>query len=244
MDWSKLNFKDKIILILSAIAAVLLAALIGCIIYANSARSKSKDWEHNYKVLQDSVEVVTTKYGEVLYEKGSLILEKKELEEALGITKKQVKDYEKLLGSKLAYISKLESQLKVKDTLTVTVTEVIHDTLSTLYIGSYTDKWLSFNQSFSLENPLGPEFKVWDINMHVPLKVGITDDYTIFVQSDNPYFKATDIEGAVIDGGRFNKKPRRLVIIAYAGFGGQYGLIQRKIDIGPQIGAGLGIRIW
>ena len=80
--------------------------------------------------------------------------------------------------------------------------------------------------------------------MKAPLKVGLMDNYTIFVTSDCPYFEVTDIEGAVVDKNKFVQKQRRFVIIVYAGFGGQYGLITRKFDVGPQAGVGVGIRIW
>ena len=230
--------------ILICVIAGLVLALAGCIIWGQCNHRKSKNWEHNYRVMQDSVHVVTTKYGEVLYERSSLILEKKELEDALGISKKQVKDYEKTLGSKLAYISKLESMLEKKDTVTITVEKIIHDTLTNSYTAFYNDKWLSFNQRFTIESPTNYWFDNWGFKMNVPLKVGLTDNYTIFVQSDNPYFSVSEIEGAVIDKSKFAQKPRRFVIIVYAGFGAQYGLINKTFDVGPQLGAGFGIRIW
>ena len=189
--------------------------------------------------MRDSMTIVQTKLGETLAERGSLILDKRELEDALGISHDQIKSYEKTLGSKLAYISKLESQLQVKDT--ITLTKVVHDTLSNSYTGSYNDKWMSFNQKFILDK--NPRFEVYDISMNVPLKVGLTNDYTIFVTSPNPYFHPTDIEGAVIDGSRFTKKQRRLNIGLYGGVGIGYGMIGKQLDIGPQVGVGIGYRI-
>lgn len=203
---------------------------------------ENNNWKHNYEVLQDSVEVVETKNGELLFENGSLILEKNELQEALDLSKNQIKDYEKALGSSLAYISKLESELKIKDT--ITVTEVIHDTLTNSYLMHYKDDWLKFDESFSLQNPYNPLMKVYNITMDVPLKVGIGDNYKIFVTSDNPYFNVTSIEGAVIDGSQFAKKPRRWTLSIYAGFGGQYDLIHKTFGVGPQIGGGVGFRIF
>ena len=219
-----------------------LLILVGMIVWSQHLNRESKNWENNYRVLQDSVEVVTTKYGEVLYEKGSLILEKKELAAALDISKKQVKEYEKKLGSKLAYISKLESQLSIKDT--VTITEIVHDTLSNSYIMSYADDWFGFSEKFSLEKTDKPKLDVYDVWMNTPLKVGISDNYTIFVTSPNPYFKVTDIEGAVIDEGRFAQKPRRWFFGVYGGVGGQYDLIHKTFGVGPQIGFGGGVRIF
>ena len=235
----KLSSLNKVLL--GAIAALLLTVL-GLIVWNQNIQRSRNNWEHNYRVLQDSVEVVETKYGEVLYENGSLIIDKKELEEALDISKKQVKEYEKKLNSKLAYISKLEAQLEIKDT--VTVTEIVHDTLSNSYTMGYDDKWLKFNETFSLKNPLKPEMQVYDISMNVPLKVGLTDNYTIFVTSPNPYFKVSSIEGAVIDGGKFNQKQPRWSAGVFAGFGIQYGMINKQLDAGPQVGAGISYRIF
>lgn len=230
---------NKTSIILSVVVAALFLTLAGCIVGLSFTLKQRKNWEHNYRVMQDSVKRVTTKYGEVLFERSSLLLEKKELEEALGITKKQVRDYEKTLGSKLAYISKLESLLERKDTVTITVEKIVHDTLSNSYTGFYQDKWLSFNQRFTLANPFSYKFDVWGINMNIPMKVGLTDDYTIFVQSDNPYFNVSEIEGAVIDKSRFAQKPKCFGVGVQFGFGACYGLQSKQLDAGPYIGFGL-----
>ena len=231
---SEQNLVNKILF--GAVICLFLALLGSLWCGGNQSRSR-KNWEHNYEVLQDSVEVIETKYGETLYENGSLILEKKELEEALNITKKQIKEYEKKLGSNLAYISNLEAQLKIKDT--VTVTQVVHDTLSNSYLMNYKDEWLGFEEIFSLKSPSSPVLDVYNISMNVPLRVGLTDDYTIFVTSPNPYFNITSIEGAVIDGEKFAPKPKHWSFGVYGGFGVQYGLINKQLDAGPQGGFGI-----
>lgn len=235
----KLSKLNKILI--GIIASLILALIIGIVWNQNLQRSNN-NWKHNYKVLRDSVEVIETKYGETLYTNGSLIIEKRELEEALDISKKQVKEYEKKLGSKLAYISKLESQLKIKDT--VTVTEVVHDTLTNTYTMRYADEWIGFGETFSLKNPINPTLDVYDIWMNIPLKVGLTEDYTIFVTSPNPYFNVTDIEGAVIDKSKFAQKKQRWTFSIYAGWGIQYGVIKKQLDTGPQLGVGVGFRIF
>ena len=226
---------------LGAVIALVLV-VIGLGIYNSNLRRSESNWKHNYEVLQDSVQVVETKYGELLYERGSLIVEKQDLEEALGISKKQIKDYEKKLGNQLAYISKLESEVGIRDT--IKVTEVIHDTLSNSYSLSYRDKWFQFNETFSLKNPPVPEINIYDIRMNIPLKVGLTDNYTIFVTSPNPYFKITEIEGAVIDKSRFSQSPQRWFFGLYGGVGGQYDLVHQTFGFGPQLGFGVGVRIF
>ena len=229
---------------LIAAVAVLALLLGGMWVYSSNLQRSNKNWKHNYEVLRDSTEVLETRNGELLFENGSLIIKKNELENALDISKKQIKDYEKTLGSKLAYISKLETMLEVKDTVVVEKEKIVHDTLTNSYKMSYDDKWLKFDETFSLLNPLSPTLSVYNISMYLPLKVGITEDYTIFVTSSNPYFKASSIEGAVIDGSKFAKKPSRWTFSVYGGFGAQYGLINKQIDVGPQVGAGIGFRIF
>lgn len=223
--------------LIGAVVALLLVCA-GAFIHSSNLKRANNNWKHNYEVLRDSMELVVTQSGEILYENGSLIIEKKELEAALDISKKQVKDYEKTLGSKLAYISKLESQVGVRDT--ITVTKVIHDTLTNSYSMNYDDGWLKFDQRFSMEVPDQPTFNIYNINMNVPLKVGLTNDYTIFVTSPNPYFKVTSIEGAVIDKGKFAPRPKHWMFGVYGGFGAGYGLINKQFDVGPQIGVGVG----
>ena len=227
--------------LLGAVVALGLV-VIGLGVHNGNLRRSANNWKHNYKVLQDSVQLVETRYGELLYEKGSLIVEKRELEDALGISKKQVKDYEKKLGSQLAYISKLETSLNVKDT--IETTKIIRDTLSDSYSMSYKDEWFGFKEDFSLKTPQSPKLSIYDIWFNVPLKVGLTDDYTIFVTSPNPYFKVTEIEGAVIDGRRFAQKPRRWFFGVYGGFGMQYDLVHKTFGYGPQFGCGIGFRIF
>ena len=224
-------------------AIIVLVLALGFTWAQNSNLQKTnKKWVHNYETLRDSMELVTTKNGEILFENNSLIIQKNELENALNISKKQVKDYEKTLGSKLAYISKLEAKLEIKDTVVVEKEKIIHDTLTNSYLMSYCDDWFKFDERFSLENPKEPRFDIYNINMNVPLKVGLTDDYTIFVTSPNPYFSATDIEGAVIDGSRFAPKKSHWTFGFYAGWGLGYGIINKQLDTGPQAGVGIGFR--
>ena len=220
-------------------ALVALVLVIGGVLYVNSNLRRSNDnWRHNYEVLQDSVNVIKTHHDEVVFENGSLILERNELTKYLNITKDQIKDYEKIIKDKIAYISDLESQLHIKDTVTVTI--ITHDTLTNSYPLQYRDRWLTFDGVFSLSNPTHPSLDLFNIKMDIPLRVGIGDNYRIFVTSPNPYFNITSIDGAVVDGGQFLKKKKRWHFGVWIGFGQQYGLINKKIDIGPQVGVGFG----
>ena len=222
--------------------AVLSLAVAGLWTYNVNVQRDSNNWRHNYEVLQDSVEVVKTKNGELLYENGSLILQRKELFEALDLSQRQVRDYEKVLGAKLAYISQLEARLEVKDT--VVVKEIVYDNVTNTYSMAYRDKWLNFDQTLSWDEWNNPILKTYNISLDVPLKVGLGDNYRIFVTSPNPYFNITSIEGAVVDGSQFAKKPSRWTLGAYGGFGIGYDLIHKSFGVGPQVGVGIGFRFF
>lgn len=227
--------------ILLAIIVGLIVAVV-CLISCNQNLNRENEkLNHNNEVLIDSVETITTKYGETIFANNSLIVKKNELEEKLGITKKQLKEYEKIIDQKIAYIAQLEGKLSIKDT--VFITNIIHDEINNSYTMNYKDDWFSFYQSL---NFVGDEVtsQIYDLDMNIPLKVGIGDDYKIFVASPNPYFHISSIEGAVIDKGKFAQKPKRWSIGVYGGFGIHYCLINKQLDLGPQLGFGVSYRIW
>jgi hypothetical protein len=51
----------------------------------------------------------------------------------------------------------------------------------------------------------------------------------------------TDIEGAIIDGSKFAPKKKRLNWGFQLGFGAQYGIFNKKVDLGPYGGVGIEI---
>ena len=227
---------------MNKLSKILLGIIVGlciavvCLISCNqNLNRENKKLNHNNEVLVDSVETITTKYGETIFANNSLIADKNELEEKLGITKKQLREYEKIIDQKIAYIAQLEGKLSIKDT--VIITNVIHDEVNNSYLMNYKDEWFNFSQSL---NFVGDEVtsQIYDFDMNLPLKVGIGDDYKIFVTSPNPYFKVSSIDGAVVDKGRFAQKSKRFGFGMYGGFGVGYGLINKQLDMGPQVGFG------
>ena len=71
------------------------------------------------------------------------------------------------------------------------------------------------------------------------MKVGLTNDYTIFVESENPYLNITNIEGAVIDGSSIRPNKKKWNLSLHAGVGVHYGLFGQQVDVGPYVGAGI-----
>ena len=78
------------------------------------------------------------------------------------------------------------------------------------------------------------------------LKVGLTQDWKIFVTSDNPNVNLTSIEGVLVDKKAFLKQQKkdRFSIGIQFGFGAQYGLMHRQFDYGPYIGIGAEYRLF
>lgn len=185
---------------------------------------KNHKLETNIEALTDSVHVYQLKNGELMYEKQGFILEKAELEKYLDISKKEVKDLEKKLGSALATIAKLEGQVKI-DTLVMKDSVVIKPDSTIDIFFDYNDRWLTLDGTTNYcprDN-----FAITTMNcirMQVPLKVGTSKDDKWFVTSENPYVQFTSIEGANID----KSKPKRHSI---------------GVNVGLGLGAGFGVCI-
>lgn len=230
----KFDTKSIVVMILEA---VVLLGIIICI--SSNAKAKIDKAEHNIGALQDSIEVVQIKNGSLYYEKESLILEKKELEDHLNISKKEVRELERKLKSDLAYIADLEGQLNVGPEIVIRDSVVYVDNVPDYYKFSYNDNWLKFNGLTKFNDSSTATTTITDINIPIPLRVGLTDEYTIFVKSDNPYISFTDIQGAAIDVSRIVTKQKRWNVGLQAGLGAQYGLTSKTVDVGPYIGVGL-----
>lgn len=232
---STVIFDRKTIIMLLLEAFMFVGVLIG----VSTCSSRQIDRaNHNIRALRDSIEVIELNNGALIYEKESLILEKKELEEYLNISNREVRDLERKLDSKLAYISELEGQIKIEPEIVIKDSLIYIDNKLTKYSFDYSDKWFSFNGLTTFTDKIGVT-TISNVKIPVSLKVGLTDDYTIFIQSDNPYLVFSDIQGAMVDKGRFAQKPKRWNIGLQAGIGVQYGLIGRGFDVGPYVGIGL-----
>ena len=230
-----IKFDTKSIAVMILETVVFLGIVIGV---SSKASAKIDKAEHNIDALQDSIEVIQTKNGDLYYEKESLILEKKELEKHLDISKKEVRELEKKLNSDLAYIADLEGQLNVKPAIIIKDSLVYVDNTPDHYKFSYDDKWLKFNGLTKFEGTSATT-TVSNINIPIPIRVGLTDEYTIFVKSDNPYISFTDIQGAAIDKSRIADRSKRWNVGIQVGIGVQYGLINKSLDAGPYVGVGL-----
>ena len=208
----KNNWKDILLFIF-------LFAIIILIMSTTCARQRADIAENNLKAATDTLHTYKLKNGALMYEKQGYILKIDELEDAIGITKKEAKELERKLGSALATISKLQGQVRVD---TIHMIDSIYITSDSTYHNhfNYSDKWIALDgeSTFKLE-PFKTQTTINSISMDVPLKVGTTEDNKWFAVSDNPYVSFTSVEGANIE----KAKPKRHSIGVQIGLGGMVG---------------------
>ena len=194
--------------------------------------------EQNLQVYRGQVAELELKNGDLVTARDSYIAKTSELEDLLNISRKEVRDLKNTLGSKIAYISKLESQISTgpiiiqKDSIVYVEKSKIESHFK------YNDEWLSFKGITRIDGDVGST-QIDGINIFTPLKVGITNDYQIFVQTPNPYITFNEIEGAVIDGSKFAPKKKRFSWGVQFGFGAMYDVIKKDIAVGPYGGLGV-----
>ena len=225
-------------------AIILLVFIIIWLLGNNTAKNDNiKIYKNNIEALSNELDSFRLKNNELVVTKQNLILEKNELEEYLDISKKEIKELEKKLDSKIKYIANIEGKVTI-DTIE------IHDSIyidpngnMSLYF-DYSDKWVTL-AGHSTQTTFDDFYTTLDtLSMNVPLKGGLTDDRKIFVQSSNPYMNITDIKGAYVDESQLRKIINRFGLCVYLGWGVQYGMFTQKFDTGPQAGFGVYYRIW
>lgn len=228
---------DKKTIIFMILEAIIFIGIIVCISQCSSRKINVLD--QNLLAAQDEIELIRLENGNLLADKAAYIVKEKELSEILSITKEEKNYIEKKLKDKISYISELEMSFK-PDTIDTIEDSIIYKNDSTeLNIKfRYEDKWFSFNGNTCYKDGIS-KTSIYDINIPLPLRVGLTNSYTIFVESKNPYAKIIDIEGAVIDGSNLYKKKSKWNLGVHGGFGVNYGIINKKVDIGPYIGVGI-----
>ena len=222
----------------AVIFIAIIAVIWGC--YSN----KLNDSEQNLKAARGHIEQVELKNGELLTSRDSYIAKIGDLEELLDISKKEAKEIQRQLDSKIAYISKLESEVRVEYIETVRDSIIyINDTdeISTLF--SFRDEWLSLNGENII--CLGENFDcqtyINNLQMSVPLNVGLTNDYQIFVKTPNPYVSFSNIDGVVIDNSVLRPRKKRFGWGLHMGIGAMYDIIDNDVAVGPYGGFGVHI---
>lgn len=200
--------------ILYSLVVVILLGI--CIYLGNELRYVNQ----NLKAAKGQVEQLVLENGEIVAIRDSYISSYNEIKEQLELSNKEIRSLKKKLGEKPKTITKIETIIKY-DTI-----QPIQTTQPNLF--NYKDDWVSFH--LDIDKPL-----ISNLSINAPLKVGMTKD-KVFVYSDNPYLNIMTVENHI-------KKPSRWSVGIQCGFGLNYGIVNKSIDIGPYVGVGLEYKI-
>ena len=228
--------ENKVLLSIVAALIVLLGIMLGIIVRKNNNITII---ENNLNAATEKIEVLKTANGELLAKKQSYITTISDLEDYINISKKEIKDLQKALDDKILYIGELETLIDIKPT-EVHDTTVVYKDSTFNFTFNFRNKWYELigNSSFDY-NRVKTEINTLYVN--VPLHVGLTDDWKIFVTTQNPYVVFNDVEGALLDKDVYLKqqKKKKWGISVSVGVYTGYNLFDKSIYIGP--GAGCGI---
>ena len=220
--------KSWVVIVLEAL---LFFIILGTLTKCNN--EKIERLENNIEAYKSEMEIVQTKNGELIASRQSLILSESEMREELEMSKKELKDLKKTLGDKIAYITKLNSNISVDtiymkgDTVYVRDNHMVKDFI-------FEDEWMNISAEVHDAN-VNSEMCIKNITMDVPLEYGMTEGYKVFVKTPNPYVKFTDMNSAIINGSSVKEKPKRFHHGITLGVGVNYGFIHGKVDVGPSL---------
>lgn len=191
----------------------------------------------NLIAYKNDLEEVELKNGELITSRDSYILQINELEEQFNLSKKEVKDLKKQLGASLAYISILESNVNVDTVVTVKDSIIYIDKNEVEVRFHYSDDWFGFNGLTKMKDG-DASTSIYNMNMRVPLEIGLMENYKLYVKTDNPYVELSNIEGAVIDKSILYPKQKRWSWGLQGGFGFLYDVTRKDIGMGLYVGIG------
>lgn len=198
--------------------------------------------EQNLKAARGHIEQVELKNGELMSSRDSYIATINDLEELLDITKQEVKDIQRQLDSKVAYISKIESEVRVEYIETVRDSIIYANSNPNIATSTfrYNNKWVDLvgRNEFNFGEQFDYKTTIESLSMDVPLNVGLTNDYQIFVKTPNPYVSFSNIDGAVIDNSVLKPRKKRFNWGLQMGFGAMYDIMNKNIAVGPYAGVG------
>lgn len=230
-----MNKKSWIIIVLEAIVFIfILLSVVKC----NSV--KTDLLEHNMNAYKSQIELVELDNSNLLAAKESLILSESAAREELEISKNEINDLKKKLGSAVAQISRLEARIELKDTVFMKGDTVYIDKKDNMTkIFTWNDQWTSLKAKLFGSSLQDAQLFVYDIKIDLPITFGITNDYKVFATTPNPYVVFEDMSAATIYGSSIKPKKKSWNLSIHGGIGVHYGLFGQKVDVGPYVGAGV-----
>ena len=190
--------------------------------------------QNNIVALTDSIEYYECKTGELVAQKTMLIGEIKDLKESYS---KELNCLYDDLNSMKRKNAQMAAQLKgfidnpVKDT--IWKYDTIKFEKSLIQPFDFSDKWRILSGNITLkDDTIGLNIKEDQVFFDYTIAI---EDGCIYIKSDNPYVKY-DYVTAIQEQ---QKKPKRWNIGFQTGFGFQYGMFTKTIDVGPYLGVGV-----
>lgn len=210
---------------------LLFAFVLGSVVKCSN--DKIDRLEHNLGAYKDQIEYVSMENGELLAHRQSLLLSEEEMRLELDKSKKEIRRLEQALNDDLAYIAKLETSVAVKDTVWLKPDSVVVEQGVTKKSFEFDDRWLDLHTTVTGKSVEESQMSLDYLWINTELEVGLTDNYTFWAKSNNPYLNITDIKGVALNNSSVNKKEKRFHHGISLGFGVHYGLSQRNWDFGP-----------
>lgn len=224
----------KSTIILLIIEALLFFSIFGCVKSCDNKQLAIS--QQNLKAAQDTIEMLYMENGELAYEKSLYILSENQLQNQLSISKSELIDIKKKFGD-LSLLIKSNNEIRI-DTVYSTIDSIIYINDTTNHYFKYNDDWLSLEGQSMILDGSGKTI-LYNIKVPTPISIGLTEDYRVFIKSPNPYLSITEIDGAILDNSKFNQNKSHWSHGIQIGLGIQYGLFNKELDIGPQIGYSL-----
>lgn len=200
------------------IALFVLSGIFVYLYHRNSVKSQQiAQYEQNWKAAMDSVEYYQLRNGDLLAERETFIASEAEARALLDMSKVELADIKKQLGSALATITKLKSEVRIDSIYIESEPTIISpDSISIPF--EFHDDWLALSGQSDYFSGRG-QTNIFNITTQTPLTVGLAENGKYFVTSPNPYLHITDITSVVSDKVVPKKK--------HWGFG---------LSIGPSVG--------
>ena len=190
--------------------------------------------QNNIVALTDSIEYYECKTGELVAQKTMLIGEIKDLKESYS---KELNCLYDDLNSMKRKNAQMAAQLKgfidnpVKDT--IWKYDTIKFEKSLIQPFDFSDKWRILSGNITLkDDTIGLNIKEDQVFFDYTIAI---EDGCIYIKSDNPYVKY-DYVTAIQEQ---QKKPNHWNIGFQTGFGFQYCMFNKTIDVGPYLGVGV-----
>lgn len=228
------TFKKRVLCVL--IAAFAIGGTFIYLHHRNSVKSQEiAQYEQNWKAAKDSVEYYKLKNGELLAERNSFILSEQEMREQLNISKDELKDIKKKLGSAVAQLARVKSEVRIDSIYIESEPEYVStDSISAPF--QYSNEWVGIDGRFDYGSGRCLT-TINDISMSVPLTIGMTENKQYFVSTSNPYVKVTDIVSTISEKTVPKKKHWGIGVTIGPSFG--YDLRTKNIYYG--VGGTIGI---